>query len=311
MRPDPNKAPAPLNYRLTVLRVLMKVAKETKSFIQQKTATKMKKASQKIKNDPTDQKAQKSFAKFEKKLQLIKTIHGPEIRAAAFIYAKFDFEINFDSVKDKVTKMMETDPDELVKRVFEQLKDENSVKEPYLLFYQILKEKPHKRFTDTVKNLRKFVEKHENWKDSKKIKKKAQIQNKLAKRANVAEKGEGENENQGIKEDGEEEPSHEFVSVNHKGRAPNGKNFQAGGYANPNAPKEKKYIEKNRDKNRKQNDRDFGNNRFGRGQRFNRAPLGGNTESGSGQKYHPSFQAKIEKRRQQKATNFSGEVVDL
>jgi hypothetical protein len=308
MKPDPNKAAAPLNYRLTVLRVLMKSAKETKSFIQQKTATKMKQASQKLKNDPTDQKSQKSFAKFEKKLQLIKTVHGPEIRAASFIYAKFDFEINFDSVKDKVAQMIETDPDELVKKVFEQLKDENAQKEPYLLFYQILKEKPHKRFSETVKNLKSFVEKHQQHKESKKIKKKVQIKKKLAKRANEAEQATGDDtltEDNGAGEQTAKSPSSNQF-------ARNGRSSDKGQLDNSKVPREKVYIDKNRDKNRKQYDKqNFDNGRFARGRPQGRNPVRPRADQPIDGKYHPSFQAKIEKRRQQKAAPYSGEVVDL
>jgi hypothetical protein len=291
---------APVNYRITVLRTLIKAMKETKSFMQQKTATKMKRASLKLKSDPTDQKAQKSFRKFEKKLQFIKNIHSPETRAAAFLYSKFDFEINFDSVKDKVIEMIETDPEELILNVFRQLKDESIQKEAYLLFYQLLKEKPQKRFTDAVQNLRTFADRIENTKESKKIRKRSQVKRKLEKKTKA---GEDADEIEDVEEELGDVPDHKVEYRNSVNHQPELK-------FDPKAPntfhKQNNYITKKRDTNRRDNAQG-GYQRVFRGRGTPEATQNAPEDGG----FHPSFKAKIEKRRQQKAVPFGGEIVDL
>ena len=57
-------------------------------------------------------------------------------------------KLNFDPIKIQVEEILEQDLESLMTDIFNQIENENVEKKNYLLFYQHLKEKPQKRFTE-------------------------------------------------------------------------------------------------------------------------------------------------------------------
>ena len=187
--------PKKLDYRILILKALCKNFKICKSFLQQKTATKLKRFSQHLRSDPNNQKFQKYVTKFEKKLKIVKSLDSKSTKAAAFVYCKFDLKLNFDQIKTEISKLIEQDTDELVKEVFSQFEhEENDNMANYLVFYKRLKKKPQKRFVEARDQALKMIQQIKEKKEIKKMRKKGQIENKLIKK--------GEGNGNGKKESG-------------------------------------------------------------------------------------------------------------
>lgn len=120
-----------------------------------------------MKNDPKNEKFSKGFSKFERKLQMVKSLDSKAVKAAAFCYAKFDLKLNFEAIKEQTEQIIEQDLNELVKDVFEQFEKENEPKKNYLLLYQQMKEKPQARFKEVKEEALKLIKQVKGRKEAK------------------------------------------------------------------------------------------------------------------------------------------------
>lgn len=304
-----------VDYRLLVLRTLCKAFKTCKSFIQQKLASKVKKFSGLRASDPSNEKHQKSFAKFEKKLQIIKALDAKAVKAAAFIYAKFDFKLNFDTVKAQVEEVLEQDVDQLVADVFAQFENENTPKQPYLVLYHQMKEKPQKTFKEAKDQSFKLIKQVKDRKEAKKLRSKDRQHRKLEgkttqddpegsqKEASAEEDGgqESEGSDQGSAFEGGQEAT-DPVSLSNKKKL---------------AAQVDKIIQKNtffprdREKPAPKPERVFiaKNDRRKRIQKGRPVPSKAPAPADPG--FHPSYLAKAQARKEQSQKKFGGEVVEL
>lgn len=323
-----------IDYRVIILKNLFKVFKICKSFTQQKIATKLKKTSSLLKSDPENEKLKKSFRKFENKIQMIKSLNSEMTKSAAFVYAKFDLKLNFDPIKEKVSELLESDMDELVKDIFSQFEKEGVEKKSYLLFYQHMKEKPQKRFTEIKEQSLKLINDIKNRKDAKRIRKQNQISKKRGKNtesdknkdnSDFSEKSQNEEneENDSDLEDieiAQEEPTEEQMGMREKLVEGLEKIIQKNTFFPRNREKDEKSEKpKNKTFSKKIN-KDFGSKekvyqkKEEKQQNFKniekrkdiKKPQPDKTES-----YHPSYLSKINTRKEQKAKKYEGQIIDL
>lgn len=202
---------------MIVLKNLCKVFKVCKSFIQQKIASKLKKFSNLMKKDPENEKFSKGFAKFEKKLQMVKSLDSKAVKAAAFCYAKFDFKLNFEAIKEQTEQIIEQDMNVLVSEVFEQFEKENEPKKNYLLLYQQMKEKPQARFKEVKEEALKLIKQVKSRKESKlqRMKERKERKKELKSKGNANE-GKSEDAQSGSEMEVEKMPQEDEVSQSDK-----------------------------------------------------------------------------------------------
>ena len=310
------------DFRLVALRSLCKAFKVSKSFIQQKLASKVKKFSHLLKNDPKNEKFSKSFQKFEKKLQTIKSLDSPAVKAAAFIYAQFDLKLNFDSVTDRVQELLGRDVDGLVKEVFAQVGQEGGPKSNYLKLYEHVKEKPQKKFKEAKEKIQKLIGLVQHKKESRKIKKKSREQRKLGARNEGDDEEEGEDETQGKKDKAGDREESELSAVEGAKETRDPINLKM---KTKLAGELDKIIQKStffpRDREKPdprppRKDFPHKNDRRKRIEKRGQTHNGGKadprfTPSQPDPGFHPSYAAKLAARTSQKAQKFGGEVVEL
>ena len=199
------------DYRILILRKMCKNFKLCKSFLQQKLATKLKHFGGLLKSDPNNPKFQKYLSKFERKMKDVKSMNSQSIKAAAFVFCRFDLKLNFDQIGKDVSAIIDQEVDGLVEEVFKQLGNDGNEESlsNYLNFYKRIKKKSPKKFSEAKDEALRLIEKVRAKKDSRKLRKKTQLQNKLSRRQEgQADRGE---EGSDLVEDGgsscqEEEP---------------------------------------------------------------------------------------------------------
>lgn len=307
----------PEDYRLVVFRTLCKTFKVCKSFIQQKLASKVKKFSHLSQKDPSNDKFRKSFQKFERKLQAIKSLNAQAVKAAAFVYAKFDLNLNFDPLRERVEEVLERDVEELVAEVFAQVEKTDGEKAAFLKLYEHIKEKPQKAFKEAKEKVTKLIGHVKHKKETQKIKKKSREQRKLeAKKASEDDgegsEGEGEGEADGDSQlsavEGEEE-TQDPVHLKMKSKLADevDKIIQKNAFFPRN--REKKEAKPARQDFPHKNDRRKRIEKRGTKGKGAGRPQGPTPQADPG--FHPSYAAKLATRTAQKNKNFSGEVVEL
>ena len=310
-----------IDYRILVLRNLFKVFKLCKSFIQQKIATKLKKFSFLLKSDPKNEKFLKSFKKFEKKIQVIKSLKSKDVKAAAFTFARFDLKLNFDPITGVISEMLEQDSEVLVAEIFAQFENEETEKQNYLIFYQHIKEKPQKRFTEAKEQALKLITQVKEKKEAKIIRKRKQISNKKDRKETGSQEISAP-----ISEDDNDEDSHQ--NSDKEISESDGNSLETGPLEPSDSALHKQLVSgidkilqkntffpRNREKPKEvksiakkvfpvKNDR---NKRTQIKITKKIVPVLKNKEDD----YHPSYLSKINVRKEQKEKKYEGEVVDL